>query len=57
MSSKNTAVFGIYPSAPAAELAVDRLIHAGFSNDSISVLLPDEKSSRDFCARKEHKGA
>jgi len=55
MSSKNTAVFGIYRTATQAELAVDRLIHAGFSNDSISVLLPDEKSSRDFAHEKSTK--
>jgi hypothetical protein len=48
MSSKNVAVFGIYPSAPAAESAVDRLLAAGFSNSAISVLLPDDESTRAF---------
>lgn len=55
MSSKNTAVFGIYATPMQAELAVDRLIHAGFSNDSISVLLPDDKSSREFAHEKSTK--
>ena len=55
MSSKNTAVFGIYRTVAQAEAAVDRLLHAGFSQDSISVLLPDEKSSRDFAHEKNTK--
>jgi hypothetical protein len=55
MSSKNTSVFGIYRSAAQAEAAVDRLIKAGFTNDSISVLLPDDKSSRDFAHDKATK--
>jgi hypothetical protein len=55
MSSKNTAVFGIYRTAAQAEAAVDRLILAGFTNDSISVLLPDDKSSRDFAHEKSTK--
>jgi hypothetical protein len=55
MSSKNVAVFGIYPSAPTAEIAVDRLLAAGFSNGAISVLLPDDESSRAFAHEKNTK--
>ena len=55
MSDKNTAVFGIYKTATQAEMAVDRLIQVGFTNDSISVLLPDAKSSRDFAHEKNTK--
>lgn len=55
MSSKNTAVFGIYSTAARAEAAVNRLIQAGFSNNDISVLLPDQKSTRDFAHEKETK--
>jgi hypothetical protein len=55
MSAKNTAVFGIYRTANSAEMAVDHLIQAGFSNDAISVLLPDTKSSRDFAHAKATK--
>ena len=55
MSDKNTAVFGIYRTAGAAESAVDQLIQAGFSNDAISVLLPDDKTSRDFAHEKNTK--
>ena len=53
--SKNTAVFGIYRSASLAEAAVDRLIASGFSNDDISVLLPDEQSSKNFAHEKNTK--
>ncbi len=53
--SKNIAVFGIYKSAALAERAVDRLIENGFSNDDISVLLPDEQSSKNFAHEKNTK--
>jgi len=55
MASKNTAVFGIYPSAASAEQAVDRLIAAGFSNSDISVLLPDDESTKAFAHEKKTK--
>jgi hypothetical protein len=55
MSSKNTAVFGIYKSAEHAERAVDSLIAAGFASPSISVLLPDTGSTRDFAHQKDTK--
>src|SRR6185295_5887721 len=52
---KNTAVFGIYPSVEQAERAVDALIHDGFSNVDVSVLLPDHQGSRDFAHEKHTK--
>lgn len=55
MASKNTAVFAIYPSAPQAERAVDTLLQAGFANGAISVLLPDDNSTRDFAHKKDTK--
>jgi hypothetical protein len=55
MSSKNTAVFGIYKSAEHAERAVDSLIAAGFASAAISVLLPDTGSTRDFAHQKDTK--
>src|ERR1700680_3741356 len=55
MAGKNTAVFGIYKSAMAAERAVDRIIAAGFSNNDISVLLPDTQSSKEFAHEKNTK--
>src|SRR5436190_21494571 len=55
MANKNTAVFGIYKSSMQAELAVDRLMAAGFSNNDISVLLQDSQSSKDFAHEKSTK--
>ena len=55
MSSKNTAVFGIYATPAAAENAVDNLLSLGFSNSDISVLLPDDDSTRAFAHEKNTK--
>ena len=55
MSSKNTAVFGIYATPGTAEAAVDHLLSKGFSNSSISVLLPDDDSTRAFAHEKSTK--
>src|SRR5579862_5388591 len=55
MAGNNTAVFGIYKSPMAAERAVDRLLSAGFSNNDISVLLPDNQSSKEFAHEKNTK--
>jgi hypothetical protein len=55
MAGKNTAVFGIYKSSAQAELAVDRILAAGFSNNDISVLLPDSRSSKEFAHEKNTK--
>jgi hypothetical protein len=55
MENKNKAVFGIYPTVPQAERAVDVLLRAGFANNAISVLLPDDQSSRDFAHKKDTK--
>jgi hypothetical protein len=55
MSSKNTAVFGIYATVGTAEAAVDHLIAKGFTNSSISVLLPDDESTHAFAHEKSTK--
>jgi len=55
MAGKNTAVFGIYKSSMQAERAVDRILAAGFSNNDISVLLPDTQSSKEFAHEKNTK--
>jgi len=55
MSSKNTAVFGIYKSVAQAERAVDTLTTVGFANNDISVLLTDAQTSRDFAHQKNTK--
>jgi hypothetical protein len=55
MAGKNTAAFGIYKSTAAAEVAVDQLVSAGFSNQDVSVLMSDNEGSRDFAAEKNTK--
>jgi hypothetical protein len=55
MAGKKTAVFGIYHTRNQAEQSVDRLLAAGFSNDDISVLLPDNQTSKDFAHQKNTK--
>ena len=55
MANKKTAVFGIYKSVDQAERAVDALVQARFSNSDISVLLPDNQSSKDFAHEKHTK--
>jgi hypothetical protein len=55
MERKNTAVFGIYATAATAENAVDHLISLGFSNQAISVLLPDDETTRAFAHEKNTK--
>jgi hypothetical protein len=56
MAGKNTAVFGIYKTAMQAEEAAGALVSAGFSNDDISVLLPDNQGSRrEFAHEKNTK--
>lgn len=55
MAGKKTAVFGIFKSPGQAEQSVDRLLAAGFANDDISVLLPDNESSKEFAHKKDTK--
>ena len=55
MSNKNVAVFGIYATAGTAEAAVDHLLANGFTNSAISVLLPDDESTRAFAHEKSTK--
>jgi hypothetical protein len=55
MSTKNTAVFGIYATPGTAEAAVDHLLTKGFTNSAISVLLPDDDSTRAFAHEKSTK--
>jgi hypothetical protein len=49
------AVFGIASTYAQAETIVDRLKTAGFSNNDISVLLPDKEGTRDFAHEKNTK--
>jgi hypothetical protein len=55
MGEKNTAVFGIYKSAEHAERAVDSLIASGFPSPSISALLADTRSTKEFAHDKATK--
>jgi hypothetical protein len=55
MASKNIAVYGIYPSRPLVERAVDALKEAGFRNTDISVLFPQGGGTKDFAVEKETK--
>src|SRR6202021_764940 len=55
MANNKTAVFGIYHNVNQAERVVERLLTEGFSNDDISVLLPDNQGSKDFAHEKNTK--
>lgn len=55
MAGKNTAVFGIFSTYSEAEKAVDSLVSDGFRTDDISVLAPDQKTSKEFAAEKNTK--
>jgi hypothetical protein len=55
MATRNRAVFGIYGSAAHTERAVNALIEAGFSSQDVSVLMPDQQSTREFAVHKDTK--
>jgi len=55
MENKKTAVFGIYPNPASAEMAVDQLVAAGYSNQAVSVLMADAETARDFAHEKNTK--
>ena len=55
MSTKNTAVFGIYPDRAAVETGVERLRRAGFRRTDISVLFPENMGTKDFAHEKNTK--
>ncbi len=54
-AAKNKAVFGIYASVEQAERAVNALIEDGFLSQDVSVLMPDQRSTREFAHHKETK--
>ena len=49
------SVIGIATSQAQAETIVDQLKAAGFSNNAISVLFPDKRTSHDFAHEQETK--
>lgn len=55
MAGKNTAVFGIYPTYASVESGVQALQAAGFRNEDISVLMPENVGSKDFAHEKGTK--
>jgi hypothetical protein len=52
---KKMSVYGIFANTMAAERAVGALVQAGFSNNDVSVLLPDRQGTRDFAHEKHTK--
>lgn len=55
MAGKNTAAFGIFPTRSGAEHCVDALLAAGFRADDVSVLAPDQKSTKELATEKNTK--
>jgi hypothetical protein len=55
VASRNKSVFGIYATADQAERAVNALIEDGFMSQDVSVLMPDQRSTREFAHHKETK--
>src|SRR5918995_3312173 len=55
MAGKNTAAFGIYPNESALENGVSALQQAGYRNEDISVLFPENEGTKDFAHRKGTK--
>jgi len=55
MAGKNTAVYGIYRNRTQVEGVVDRLLTAGFRNEDISVLMPQNEGTKDFAHEKNTK--
>jgi len=53
--SKNIAVYGLYHSRTEVENAVNSMKADGFRNTDISVLFPDQTSSKDFAHHKDTK--
>ena len=55
MAGKNTAAFGIFKSRLQAEECVDRLLSAGFRSDDISILAPDQATTKELATEKNTK--
>jgi hypothetical protein len=55
MAGKNTAVFGIFERRSGAEKCVDALLAAGYRSDDISILMPDQASTRELASEKNTK--
>jgi hypothetical protein len=55
MAGKKTAVFGIYTDRASVDQAVEALKAAGFSNNDVSALFPENKGTKDFAHEKSTK--
>jgi hypothetical protein len=55
MAGKNTAAFGIFKSRLQAESCVDALIGGGFRSDDISLLAPDQDTTKELATEKNTK--
>src|SRR5689334_21724041 len=55
MAGKNTAAFGIYRTKGEVENAIDTLLGAGFRNEDISVLFPENAGNKDLKTHKDTK--
>jgi Protein of unknown function (DUF3341) len=55
MAGKNTAAYGIYPNESALENGIAAMQNAGFRNEDISVLFPENEGTKDFAHRKGTK--
>jgi hypothetical protein len=55
MAGKKTSVFGIYKDRSSIERAVEALKTAGFSNNDVSVLFPENQGTKDFAHEKNTK--
>ena len=55
MAGKNTAVFGIFKSRAQAESCVDALINAKFRPGDISVLAPEQHTTKELATEKNTK--
>jgi hypothetical protein len=55
MAGKNTAAFGIFKNRVQAEKCVDALIGSGFRSDDISLLAPDQDTTKELATEKNTK--
>jgi hypothetical protein len=55
MAGKNTAVLGIYTDRSSVGRAVEALKAAGFSNNDVSALFPENRGTKDFAHEKNTK--
>jgi hypothetical protein len=55
MAGKNTVAFGIFKTRSQAESCVDALLSGGFRSDDISVLAPDQDTTKELATEKNTK--